>query len=73
MEILNIYFQKVMLIVICIALNIDKYKSEQIFPTIKDIRNTLGTKQDLNRVNLGISEKYPNTRAMYYVDLNNDK
>ena len=73
MEILNISFRKVMLIVICVALIIDKYKSEQIFPTIKDLRNTLGTKQDLIRVDLGISEKYPNTRAMYYVDLNNDK
>ena len=33
----------------------------------------MGSGKDLTNINLGISEKYPNTRVMYYVDINNDK
>ena len=44
--------------------------------SISDLRsNPLGmsTKQDLIPVKLGISEKYPNTRIMAYIDINKDK
>ena len=44
--------------------------------SILDVRsNPLGmsSKQDLIPVKLGISEKYPNTRIMTYIDLNKDK
>jgi len=37
--------------------------------------NPLGisSKQDLIPIKLGISEKYPNTRIMTYIDINKDK
>lgn len=44
--------------------------------TISDlISNPLGisSKQDFIPVILGISEKFPNTRIMFYIDINNDK
>lgn len=47
--------------------------AENLHPTIKEIRSSLGAGQDLIRVDLGISEKYPNTRIVFYVDVNNDK
>ncbi len=43
---------------------------------VSDVRsNPLGisSKQDLIPVRLGISEKYPNTRIMTYIDINKDK
>jgi hypothetical protein len=51
---------------------IEKFNSQST-PTIKELRSSMGTGQDLTKIDLGISEKYPNTRVMYYVDLNNDK
>lgn len=44
--------------------------------SVLDVRsNPLGisSKQDLIPIKLGISEKYPNTRIMTYIDINKDK
>jgi hypothetical protein len=42
-------------------------------PTIKDLRSSIGNANDLIKVGLGISEDNPNSRASYYIDVNNDK
>jgi hypothetical protein len=55
---------------------ISETKSFKPQTNILDVRsNPLGisTKQDLIPVKLGISEKYPNTRIMAYIDINKDK
>jgi len=44
--------------------------------SISDLRSNplgLSSKQDLIPVKLGISENYPNTRIMTYIDINKDK
>ena len=51
----------------------DFIDSKTSFQNIKEMRASLGAGQDLVRVNLGISEEYPNTRIVFYIDVNNDK
>lgn len=50
--------------------------SQKIGENIADLRSNpmgISNKQDLIRVNLGISEETPNTRVVAYADINNDK
>jgi hypothetical protein len=62
------------LIILLIYISVfDLVDSTSSFSNIKEMRSSLGAGQDLVRVTLGISEDYPNTRTVYYADLNNDK
>jgi hypothetical protein len=51
----------------------DLVRSGTSYSNIREMKSSLGAGQDLVRVNLGISEEYPNTRIVYYSDVNNDK
>lgn len=56
-------------------LHINNILTESL-PTINDLRsNPVGvlSSSDMVKVNLGISEDYPNSRVAYYIDVNNDK
>jgi hypothetical protein len=65
-------FSKLSIFFLFIFLIKEKYNSQST-PTIKELRSSMGSGKDLTNINLGISEKYPNSRVMYYVDINNDK
>jgi hypothetical protein len=65
MSILNIFIISLFLY--------DLVRSSTSYSNIREMKSSLGVGQDLVRVNLGISEEYPNTRIVYYSDVNNDK
>lgn len=63
-------------ILFTIILKISEIQSFTPRTSILELKsNPLGisSKQDLIPIKLGISEKYPNTRIMTYIDINKDK
>lgn len=73
MEKYHSYTKSFILLILFYTFFVTQVLSQTTDPTIKEIRNKVSTTQDFSKVNLGISEKYPNTRIVFYVDINNDK
>lgn len=62
-----IIFEMIFFLLTCLFI----YSFQQTSKTISDLKGYSKT-QDLINVKLGISEANPNTRAVYYIDINND-
>lgn len=61
------------LLLILLILEVKSFTPQTSILSVRSNPLGISTKQDLIPVKLGISEKYPNTRIMTYIDINKDK